>query len=163
MNVEHIEYNRPTYDMYILPDKIRAGRSYSYDQDQNGRFVIRSNESAESETGADYFNTVFTLPMDKPLIDDVFINGNFTDNKFTDKYCMIYNQENKEYRLSLLLKQGLYNYQYLTKTGSNYSTAKIEGNYYETENEYQVFVYYRPPGQRYDSLVGVQNIQSRKK
>lgn len=163
MNVGHIQYDRPTYTMYIVPDKVRSGRTYIYDQDQNGRFIIRSNESNLNSTEADYFTTVFTLPLDKPLTENIFINGNFTDNNFTDKYRMTYDNEAKEYRLSLLLKQGLYNYLYLTKSGNNYSTAKIEGNYYETENEYQVFVYYRPPGQRYDSLVGVQNIQSRKK
>ena len=101
--------------------------------------------------------------MDTPIAEDIFINGNFTDNNFTDKYRMIYDSELKEYRLSLLLKQGLYNYLYLTRSANNYSTAKIEGNYYETENEYQIFVYHRPPGQRYDSLIGVQTIQSRKK
>lgn len=163
LNVEHIEYNRPTYSMFIAQDKIRAGHSYSYDQDQNGKFVIRSNESDKSETEADYFNTTFSLPMDTPIAEDIFINGNFTDNNFTDKYRMIYDSELKEYRLSLLLKQGLYNYLYLTRSANNYSTAKIEGNYYETENEYQIFVYHRPPGQRYDSLIGVQTIQSRKK
>jgi len=163
MNVGHIEYDRPTYNMYITPDKVRAGRTYSYDQDQNGRFIIRSNEANESGTEADYFTTIFTLPMDKPLAEDVFINGNFTYNNFTDKYRMIYDEDKNEYYISLLLKQGMYNYLYLTKTGNNYSTSKIEGNYYETENEYQIFVYHRPPGQRYDSLVGVQNIQSRKK
>lgn len=163
MNVDHIEYNRPNYTMYIVPDNVRAGRSYSYDQDQNGQFVIRSNESDKSETEADYFTTVFSLPMENPMAEDIFINGDFTNNDFTDKYHMVYDNESKEYRLSLLLKQGLYNYQYLVKSGNNYSTAKVEGNYYETENEYSIFVYHRPPGQRYDSLIGVQSIQSRKK
>lgn len=163
LNVEHIEYNRPNYTMYIVPDKIRAGRSYSYDQDQNGRFYIRSNDTNDSEVESDYFNTVFTLPMDSPIGEDIFINGNFTDNNFTDKYRMKYDEEHRQYYIALLLKQGLYNYQYLTKSGASYSTAKIEGNYFETENEYQIFVYYRPSGQRYDSLIGVQNIQSRSK
>lgn len=162
-NVEHIEYNRPTYSMYIVPDIVRAERTYSYDQDQNGRFYIRSNDTNDSEIESDYFNTVFSIPVERRLPEDIFINGNFTYNNFTDKYRMIYDEENGQYYLSLLLKQGLYNYQYLTKSGSNYTTARIEGNYFETENEYQIFVYYRPSGQRYDALIGVQNIQSRKK
>lgn len=163
MNVEHIEYKRPTYTMFLVTDKVRANRGYSYDQDQDGKFIIRSNETDNSEIGADYFNTVFSLAMESPITEDIFINGSFTYNNFTDKYRMVYDEENKVYSLPLLLKQGLYNYQYLTKSGTNYSTGKIEGNYYETENEYQIFVYYRPSGQRYDSLIGVQNIQSRNK
>lgn len=162
LNVDHIEYNRPYYTMYIVPDKVRANRAYSYDQDQNGRFYIRSNDTNDAETESDYFKTVFTLPMDK-INEDIFINGNFTNNNFTDKYRLIYDEESQQYYIPLLLKQGLYNYQYLTKSGGNYSTGRIEGNYFETENEYQIFVYYRPSGQRYDSLIGVQNIQSRNK
>lgn len=163
MNVEHVEYNKPTYSMYIVPDKIRAIRSYSYDQDQNGRFVIRSNDTDYPANEADYFSTIFSIPMDNPIPEDIYINGNFTYNNFTDRYKMVYDEDNKLYYLPLLLKQGLYNYQYLTKSGKNYTTSKIEGNFYETENEYQIFVYHRPPGQRYDSLIGVQSIQSRPK
>lgn len=76
---------------------------------------------------------------------------------------MIYDTDKRAYRLSILLKQGLYNYLYLVKEGDKYSTAKVEGNYYQTENEYSVYVYYRPTGQRYDSLIGMQSIQSRNK
>lgn len=163
MNVAHIEYNRPGYTMDIVTDKVRASRSYSYDQDQNGCFFIRSNETDYPETEADYFTTNFTLEMDRPLNEDIYINGDFTNNTFSDKYKMKYDQNSKAYHLSLLLKQGLYNYQYLAKDGRNFSTAKTEGNYFETENEYTVYVYYRPTGQRYDSLIGVQTIRSREK
>lgn len=163
MNVESIEYQRPDYIMNIVTDKVRANRSYSYDQDQNGRFIIHNNDSELPDTEADYFITNFTLAMDQPLLEDIYINGNFTNNTFTNKYKMIYDTDKRAYRLSVLLKQGLYNYLYLVKEGDKYSTAKVEGNYYQTENEYSVYVYYRPTGQRYDSLIGMQSIQSRNK
>lgn len=163
MNVAHIEYKRPGYIMDIMEDKVRAGRGYSYDQDQNGQFIIRTNEGEHSDTQADYFTTNFALPMEQPLDKDIYINGDFTNNTFSDKYKMVYDTENKVYRLSLLLKQGMYNYQYLTRNGITFSTSKIEGNYYETENEYIIYVYYRPTGQRYDSLIAVQTIHSREK
>lgn len=163
MNVAHIKYVRPEYVMEIVTDKVRAGRSYSYDQDQNGRVYIRSNESDYENTEADYFTTNFTLAMDEPLNKDVYINGNFTYNTFSDKYKMKYDLNDRVYRLSLPLKQGLYNYQYLTRDGDKFSTAQTEGNYFETENEYTVYVYYRPSGQRYDSFIGIQTIQSREK
>ena len=163
LNVAHIEYRRPDYLMFISPDKIRADRSYSYDQDQNGRYFVRTNESEYSETEADYFLTIFTLELDEPITDNIYINGDFTNNTFSDKYKLEYDVEEKVYRIPLLLKQGLYNYQYLTKAGKGFSTSKIEGNYHEAENEYTILVYHRPVGQRYDSLIGVQNIQSRAK
>lgn len=162
MNVEHIEYNRPHYAMYIIPDKSKLN-TYRYDQDQNGRFYIRNADSENSAVEADYFYTHFSIPMDSPLLGNVYINGDFTNNTFSDKYRMKYDREAHEYKLSLLLKQGLYNYQYLTQVGKNLSTSAIDGNYYETENDYSALVYYRPSGQRYDSLIGYATIQSRKK
>ncbi|WP_108822258.1 DUF5103 domain-containing protein [Dysgonomonas sp. Marseille-P4361] len=163
MNVAHIEYRRPTYIMDIAADKVRANRGYSYDQDQNGKFFIRTNEGEDNNIEADYFVTNFTIPMEEPISDDIYINGDFTNNTFSEKYKMLYDEGNKVYYLSLLLKQGMYNYQYLTKSGNRFSTSKIEGNYHETENEYIIYVYYRPSGQRYDSLIGVQTIYSREK
>lgn len=162
MNVGHIEYNRPNYSMYIEPDRMRLS-GYRYDQDQNGKFIIRSADVTNFDTEADYFITHFSIPMDEPLLESVYINGNFTDNSFTDKYKLEYDHLFKGYHVPLLLKQGLYNYQYLTKTANGYSTSAIEGNYFEAENEYSVLVYYRPAGQRYDSLIGYTNLQSRKK
>lgn len=163
MNVAHIEYRRPTYIMDIEADRVRANRGYSYDQDQNGKFFIRTNEGEDNDIEADYFITNFTIPMEEPIADDIYINGDFTNNTFSEKYKMLYDEDNKVYYLSLLLKQGMYNYQYLTKAGNRFSTSKIEGNYHETENEYIIYVYYRPSGQRYDSLIGVQTIYSREK
>lgn len=163
MNVAHIEYRRPEYIMDIVTDKVRAGRGYSYDQDQNGLFFIRTNEADNSDTEADYFVTNFSLAVEEPIDEEIYINGDFTNNTFSDKYKMLYDEETKTYYLSLLLKQGMYNYQYLTKSGNRFSTSKIEGNYHEAENEYIIYVYYRPTSQRYDSLIGVQTVHSRAK
>lgn len=163
MNVEHIEYKRPGYIMHITTDKPRIGRGYSYDQDQNGRYIIRTNEGDKGDTEADYFVTNFTLSIDEPLGEDLFIGGDFSNSTFSNKYKMQYDHNNKSYMASLLLKQGMYNFQYFTKSNKGFSTAKIEGNYFETENEYTIYVYYRPTGQRYDSLIGIQTLQSREK
>lgn len=141
----------------IVPDKIRAGNVYVYDQDQDGRFIIRNSEveAADSDIKADYFTTHFTLVAPDPFIEPIYINGDFTNNTFDERYLMKYNEMEGAYKASVLLKQGAYNYQYLAKSGKNYTPSLIEGNYYETKNEYVVYVYYRPLGQRYDLLVGM--------
>lgn len=163
MNVAHIDYVRPYYNMYITPSQIKINPSYSYDQDQNGRVIYRNLDGGDVNTEGDYFYTHFTLLADEPLLQPIYINGAFTDNTFTDKYKMVYDRENREYNLTLLLKQGIYNYQYLTFDGQSYSTGPIAGNFYETENEYAIYVYYRPPGQLYDSFIGFSRFQSRQK
>ena len=41
------------------------------------------------------------------------------------------------------------------------TTAFTEGNYWETENTYEVFVYYNSFSGRYDELVGFTTVNSR--
>lgn len=162
-NVAHIEYIRPNYYMHIVPNKINDGGTYSYDQDQNGRVIYRNTEADNVDNEGDYFFVNLTLHADRPLTNDIYVNGAFTYNIFSEKYKMIYDQDNKEYYLSLFLKQGIYNYQYLTKQHNTFTSKDVEGSFYETENEYSIYVYYRPMGQRYDSFVGFSSIQSRAK
>lgn len=148
-------YKRPYYFSYLYPDKIREHTRYIYDEDQNGRFLIRNAEGNDSDIEADYFFVSFSLEAEEPFLENVYINGNFTNDMFTDNYQMMYNPSEGTYDITLMMKQGAYNYQYLIDKGNgNYTTSGIEGNYYETENEYQVLIYHRPPGQRYDSLIG---------
>ncbi|MFV0469574.1 MAG: DUF5103 domain-containing protein [Dysgonomonas sp.] len=160
LNIERTEFINPYYYTSVIPDKIRAGKLYDYDQDQNGRFYIRNGEVSEEnyDTQADYFKTTFTLKTDNPFLESIYINGAFSNDSFSDKYKMTYDNENKQYTLTLSLKQGAYNYQYLTKNGNTYSAKMIEGNHFETENEYTIMVYFRPVGQRYDSLIGFSKI-----
>ena len=70
---------------------------------------------------------------------------------------MVYDFAQKAYVKSLFLKQGGYNFQYLfvekdAKTGT---LQPVEGSYWQTENEYAIYVYHRPWGERYDKLVAV--------
>lgn len=163
MNVAHIDYVRPYYNMYVIPSQVKVKPSYSYDQDQNGRVVYRNLDADNVKVEGDYFYTHFTLQADDPLPQAVYVNGAFSNNTFSEKYIMMYDDESREYHLTLLLKQGIYNYQYLTNTDKGFSTETISGNFYETENEYAIYVYYRPAGQRYDSLIGFTRFQSRGK
>ena len=77
---------------------------------------------------------------------------------------MTYNPQTKAYEKDMLLKQGGYNYLYAVVPNGNKSTSlyqngdiqvmnKIEGNAWETENEYTIYVCHRPFGSRYDKLI----------
>ncbi|MDE6101082.1 MAG: DUF5103 domain-containing protein, partial [Paramuribaculum sp.] len=58
-------------------------------------------------------------------------------------------------------KQGAYNYQYLAVprgASTRGSTSVVEGDRYQTANEYLVKVYFRQPGSRYDRLVAVTSV-----
>ncbi|MFT4167653.1 MAG: DUF5103 domain-containing protein [Dysgonomonas sp.] len=155
LNIASTDLTRPYYLTSIIIDKVRAGKRYIYDQDQNGRYLIRNAEANDADTQADYFKTRFTLDIPEPMLEPIYLNGGFTNNRFDEKYLMKYDIANKVYTADVVLKQGAYNYQYLTQSGKIYSQTKIEGNYFETENEYAVYVYYRPVGFLSDQLIGL--------
>ena len=75
---------------------------------------------------------------------------------------MYFNPESGAYEKTLLLKQGYYNYLYATRpsTGGDLDFSQTEGNYWATENNYTVLVYYRPFGARADECIGYSNFNS---
>jgi hypothetical protein len=46
-----------------------------------------------------------------------------------------------------------------TKSSNNISVKKTEGSFWESRNKYDIYVYYRPFGARYDRLVGVESFE----
>ncbi len=157
LGVEKIYYFDPYYHVVLATSVPRAQTSYLYDKTQNGRFVIRQSGADDSNTEADYFVVHFTLDSDPIPGGKIYIDGEMTNHRYTPYNEMVYNPASGKYEKTLLLKQGSYNYQYLflPDGGSAASAGPIEGNYYETVNEYLVKVYHRPQGVRYDKLIGI--------
>ncbi len=156
MHVESYTYADPLYHATLLTDLPRNDLPYSYDQTQFGRFRIREYNSTDPDVEADYILTHFALEMpEQPF--DIFIDGDLVQRRFTPESRMVFNRATGCYELAMLLKQGAYNYQYLAvPVGSiRGSAAPIEGNRYQTANQYIIKVYHRAPGSRYDRLVGV--------
>lgn len=119
------------------------------------RQMIENEESNNLES--DYANVLFSLEMNEPIYDkDVYIFGAMTDWKIKEEFKMTYQNVVNAYVADIFLKQGFYNYMYATvpKRGEKIpDLGELEGNWYETENQYTVLVYYRPFGERYDRLV----------
>ena len=162
MGIDHYEYHAPYHHAVLQLDEPRAFASYSYDRTQYGRFTIRESNAFDSNTEADYMVTHFTLEMPELTNGDIYVDGEFTQHNFNANNQMHYNPETRSYELDLQLKQGAYNYQYLwIPDGSEKAqTGKIEGDFYQTVNEYQIKVYNRRMGERYDRLVGYSIIYS---
>lgn len=162
MHVEEVAYATPYYHQRLQVDRLRSEGSYSYDRTQFGRFKIREYNSTNSDVAADYAMTYFSLDMKPEDGYDVFLDGDFTYRRFSPESRMYYNPSTGMYEAALLLKQGAYNYQYLAVPHGRMSgeTALVEGNYYQTVNEYVVKVYCRQPGERYDRLVAATSVYS---
>jgi len=161
LNIDNISFRAPYYHAFLKESRIRSNRSYFYEQDINGRFLIRSLTSEEPDTEADYYLVHFFLPSPKPLRDDVYILSKAFNNAFNWRSRMEYSHIDGGYVKTVPIKEGYYNYLYVSAedTSSPANCADFEGNYYQTENEYRIWVYYRPLGARYDRLLGVQSIQ----
>lgn len=156
MGVDKVYYKKPYFDVVLQNGETRARKTYQYDQDQNGRFFVKNSDGYDSDIDADYFQVYF---ISSPQADNgkIYLNGDFTYNNSID-FELRFDAASGVYQLPVLLKQGSYNYQYVTQSDKGFSTGKTEGNYYETRNEYLIMVYHRAPGGRYDKLVGWQQI-----
>lgn len=155
MGVERIEYFDPYYHYVLYADSPRPAE-YIYDQTQHGRFFVRNYNSDDSEIEADYGVVHFTLDMPEQPGAMIFVDGDFVQRRFDDSSRMFYNHASGRYEKAMLLKQGAYNYQYLfVPQGARRGyTGHIEGDHYQTVNEYSVRVYHRRRGERYDRLIG---------
>ena len=156
MGIDKVDFHNRSYQAWVKTDTERVEHEYSYDQTQKGRFKIDSYNATDPDLGSDYIQVHFTLDYPQLINGSIYINGDFTSNRYDEAYRMQYDPEARLYTLSLPLKQGSYNYQYVAvKEGDpKGSTALIEGNKYETGNEYDVSVYYRSPTGRADRLIG---------
>jgi hypothetical protein len=163
LGVENIRFHQPFYHVTLQTDRPRGNRSYQYDEDRNGRFLIRCSRCNDPNTEADYTIVHFTLQSDPLPGGTVYLLSRINNNVSDERSRMSYNTEAGVYEKAVLLKQGHYNYQYVFVPDGNTGgeTALLEGDYYQTENEYTIFVYYCPFGARYDRLVGVRTVRTR--
>ncbi len=155
--VEKIQYFEPYYHATLYTAEPRVDAQYLYDKTQYGRFTVRTSGAYDSNVESDYIVTHFALFTGQKLEGgNIFVQGEFTLGMPPEQCVMRYDPNNGTYNCDILLKQGAYNYQFLwVPNGSGVGrTSMIEGDKYETCNEYLVKVYDRPFGERYDHFVG---------
>ncbi len=144
---------------YVLQDEARPYDAYESRGNMNGRCYYR-NRDLRNDFSEDYVFTHFTLKSSFPITDgDVYVFGELTDWKLQDDAKLHYNKEFGFWETELLLKQGVYNYQYVyVPHGSDVIDATfIEGSHYETNNIYNIYVYFHEEGTSYDRLIGFQS------
>ncbi len=158
--VEKINFINSHYEASLVPDKMQRG-NYIHDFDVNGKFLINHQEAFEDvHIEADYMSVHFTLPLQRPFFDgQLFLGGEFNYNLLDNNARMNYDNRREMYAQTILLKQGGYNYQYwfLPKGSTKASVEKVDGSFWQTTNEYTIYVYHRGWGERYDRLVGVRS------
>jgi hypothetical protein len=151
------------WEVRLLPDRNRQYMRYTFDRDINGRYLVKTDDYQDDELESDYVWVYFSLPWDQPMATgNFYIMGELTHWNFTQENRMEYNYQESRYEQRLLLKQGYYNYKYafLEDNQKVGDVSFTEGSHSITENDYTIYVYYRKPGDLFESLIGIKHINS---
>ncbi len=145
------------YHNYLYANYERATRPYTYNPDINGNYVILNIDAENPSIEADYAWMHFSLlPVESLKDKDIHIYGNFNNYVIDESTKMVFDESLNVYTNAILLKQGFYNYKYvIADSNKNIQEGVISGNFYQTENNYKVIVYYRDLGGRYDKIIGL--------
>lgn len=158
-----VDTNRARTDVYVKPDAERREQVYVFYRDFNGIYTVENIDGTNPYWQSDYAWVHFTfVPPGNRAYEgkSVYLFGELTNYYPDESSKMIFNDTTGVYEKELYLKQGYYNYSYVTMTDKKnipfpqVSLENTEGNYWGTENNYMVLVYYRAFGARADELIG---------
>jgi hypothetical protein len=154
-NVANVQFDNQKAEAFVIPDQSRNKKTMSQWIDINGRFVIENYETQRGYVEADYVETHFSLELEDDPDGDVYIFGLLTDWEIKPENKMQKVDGKLQWKGKLKLKQGFYNYSYVVvKPAIKPTETLLEGSYSLTENMYDILVYFRPVGGRYDQVVG---------
>ena len=154
MGIDRIHWDGQNY--HVFPWGVEPSYSYVYDEDANGAFYIRNSDNIENDYSTEYVFVHYIYMTDRPAEGDLYIEGRFTNGKYSPEYNMMsYNSTTHGYEAVLLQKQGYYNYTIMQQLpDGTVRHLPQDGNFHETENTYQALIYYRGQTARADRLVG---------
>ena len=160
IGVLHVDPRANPTAVTLQPEVTRNLQAYNQYQDANGQRVFESREYGNGATNADYADVTFQLKADQPAPGPVYVFGALTDWQLKDEFRLTYDETKQLYTGHGLLKQGYYNYDFAVAgaRGAVPNEVYFEGTHQETENQYDLLVYYRPPGSRADLLIGYQTV-----
>lgn len=159
MGIDYMRWDGHNYHAY--PFVCEPRKNYLTDEDANGAFYIRNSDNFDNDFTCDYVYVHYKLKS--PYIPDaeLYVDGKWTTAENKANYKMHYDENDGTYNATILQKQGYYSFQYIMKTADgHFMIPPTEGNFYQTENRYQAYVYYKPTGARTWRLVAYRQIQT---
>lgn len=153
INTGKLDRTVKPFQLTVQLDKSRSLQAYAQYPDINGEYNIENQDFGEPATSGNYIETIFSLQTSKQIEGDVYIIGAFNNWIRDEENRMTYNSVKGVYESALYLKQGFYNYEYFVES-PQISSDYFEGSHYETENVYEVLVYYKPFRPNADLLIG---------
>jgi hypothetical protein len=160
-------YYKNSTEIFVKPTASRSAQQFNFYGDHNGMFYLETLDNFNPLWQGDYAIVHFTYvpPGNSPFVNkDLYLFGELTNYGKDPEAKMHFNADKGVYETAILLKQGYYDIGYATfehaRDKNIFTFDETEGNYWETENNYTILVYYRPLGGRYDQLVGLSRINS---
>lgn len=151
------------FHVVLFGEGLRETEAYTFHNDLNGKFIIENDDQrGNANVRGDYAWVHFSLKTSEFEDQEVYVFGALSEWSIKDQFKMVYDERLKEYKGRAFLKQGFYDYSYAVVDGAGETVQMdiTEGNSFETENEYHIYVYYRPVGARYDRLMAVSMLNS---
>ncbi|GGH24468.1 DUF5103 domain-containing protein [Sphingobacterium alkalisoli] len=143
----------------VLTDEDLRDASYADTYDENGKFYIRNLDFENAEIQSDYADVHFSLQTNQKITGNLHLVGGFNNFQRNEQNRLTYNPTSKNWELTLKLKQGLYDYEYVLETPEGQIiTNAFTNSFYATGNDYLVLVYNRRIGTYWDELLGVGTI-----
>lgn len=156
-SIGRVDSNGGLYNSYLFTSAARANQPYTFWPDINGNFLVNSLNSTNNEIESDYAWVYFSLSAPSFYANkDIYIVGMFNNYALTEENRLEYNPKSKVFEKALMIKQGFTNYRYIIADKNKVVDEEnaIDGNFYQTENNYFTIVYYRENNQRYDRVIG---------
>lgn len=157
MGIERIDWDGQAYNVYPFVSEPRP--NYLYDEDADGSFYIRNSDNIENDITTDYVFVHYILKAPELTDKDIIVDGHWATDHDQSTYRMTYDPTEQAYFVTLMQKQGYYSYHFLARAADGSHTfAPSEGSYYQTENRYQAYAYYRTPSDRTWRLVAYRQL-----
>lgn len=156
--ISKVDSRSGLYNSYLYTDSSRKNKGYTFFPDINGNFQTRNIISQNNnDVEADYSWVYFSLfTPETSASTSIYVTGMFNNYLLNTENKMDYNVEKGIFEKAILIKQGFNNYSYTIASpeGKIDGEKAIDGNFYQTENIYNVLVYYRANGERFDRVIG---------
>ncbi len=151
-NTGSLDKSRKPFHLFVAQDRPRTDQAYSQYNDYDGGYIIDNKDYGEAATSGNYIEVTFTLNPYQKYNYPIYVLGAFNQWNHTEENKLTFNTTLGIFEQTLLLKQGLYNYQYVIDSPDKLNS--IEGNHFETQNSYEIFIYNRSFQPNADLLLG---------
>ncbi len=156
-NTGRIDRSKRPFNLWVQTDRSRESQAYAQYADLNGNFVTENQDYRDAAVSGDYVFVTFTLAT-PPVNGQMYLLGAMNNWSHSVESKMSFKKDRNVYESTVLLKQGLYNYQYWVES-KDANGFQVEGSHFQTENSYEILIYYRPFKPNADLLVGYYPIQ----